>query len=118
MKTVFDHIEHVRGKPHHVRKRVAFTLAAAGAGVVGLVWLVGSVSFGLFAIQESSFAESTGQGGALATTGENGSSNLAGAAAALPASQNSANAPAHIEIVDTTPSTSGQGKAEQTIIPF
>lgn len=118
MKNIFDHIEHVRGKPHHVRKRVAFTLAAAGAGVVGLVWLVGSVSFGLFAIQESSFAESTGQGGAFVTTGENSSSNLAGVAAAPPTSQNSANTPAHIEIVNAAPLTPGQGKAEQTIIPF
>lgn len=116
MKTVFDHIEHMRGKPHHIRKRVAFTLAAAGAGVVGLVWLVGSVSLGVFAIQGSSFAESTGQGAVIVDN--TGSSNLAGAAAALPTNQNSANAPAHIEIVDIASSTPGQGKAEQTIIPF
>jgi hypothetical protein len=118
MKNIFDHIEQVRGKPHHVRKRIALAAAATGAGLVGLVWFVGSVSFGLFAIQGSSFAESAGQEGALATTGENGSSNLAGVAAAPLARQNATNAPAHIEIVDTTPSTPGQRKAEQTIIPF
>lgn len=118
MKTVFDHIENVKGKPHHVRKRIAFTAAASGAAFIGLAWLVGSVSFGTFAIQGTSFAESTGQGGALATEGGNGSSNLAGAAAALPPTSASANAPAHIEIIDAASSTAGQAKAEQTVIPF
>ncbi|MHB8709989.1 MAG: hypothetical protein ACYC6X_00315 [Minisyncoccota bacterium] len=116
MKTIFDHIEYVKGKPHHVRKQIAFTAAAMGAGLVGLVWLVGSVSLGAFAIQGTSFAESTGQAGVIATSGsDNGSSNLAGAAAALPTD---ANAPAHIEIIDTASSTAGQTKAEQTVIPF
>lgn len=119
MKTFFDHIENAREKPHHVRKRIAFTAAAVGTGFVALVWFVGSISFGLFAIQGSTFAESTGQEGALATTGANGSSNLAGAAAALPPTgQSAASAPAHIEIIDAASSTPGQGKAEQTTIPF
>ncbi len=114
MKNIFDHIERVKGKPHHIRKRIAFTAAATGTAVVALVWLVGSFSLGAFAIKENSFADSTGQESVVATEGDNGSPNLAGAAAALP----SANAPARIEIIDAVSSTSGQKKTERTIIPF
>jgi hypothetical protein len=115
MKTIFEHIEHVKGKPHHIRKRIAFASAAVGAAVIALVWLVGSFSLGLFAIQGSSFADSTGQSPVVTTNSNEENSGLAGAAAALP---QSANTPAHIEIIDASPTTSGQKKAEQTTIPF
>ncbi|MHB8660727.1 MAG: hypothetical protein ACYC75_02195 [Minisyncoccota bacterium] len=115
MKTIFDHIEQIKGKPHHVRKQIAFTAAASGAGLIGLVWLIGNISLGAFALHESTFAESTGQASVVATGAGDGSSNLAGAAAALPADTN---APAHIEIIDTASSTAGQAKTEQTVIPF
>lgn len=114
MKNVFEHIEQVKGKPHHIRKRIAFTAAAAGTAIVALVWLVGSFSLGAFAIQDNSFAESTGQENVIATGSDNGSLNLAGAVAALP----STNAPAHIEIINAASSNSGQKKTERTIIPF
>lgn len=115
MKTVFEHVEYIKGKPHHIRKRIALTTAAVGAGTIALVWLVGSISLGAFAIQGSSFADSTGQESVIVTNGDtNNSQNLAGAAAALP----SANTPAHIEIVDTNATTSAQKKPEQTTLPF
>lgn len=114
MKTIFDHIDHVKGKPHHVRKRVAFTAAACGSGLVALVWFVGSVSFGAFAIKPNSFADSTGREPVIMVDRTGVRENLAGAGAALP----SADAPAHIEIVDTTSSTSMKKQAEQTTIPF
>ncbi len=116
MKTVFDHIERVKGKPYHIRKKIAFTAAASCATLVGLVWFIGNISFGAFTIQGSSFAESVGQAGVITTSGSSEPSNLAGAAAALP-SKNT-NAPAHIEIIDTASSTVGQAGAEQTTIPF
>ena len=114
MKTLFEHIEHVKGKPHHIRKRVAFALAAGGTGVVAVVWLVGSVSLGTFALPNTSFADSTGQSPVLSSDGAGGNSNLAGAAAAL----SNENTPARIEIIDAASPTSGQKKAEQTVIPF
>jgi len=113
MKTVFEHIEQVKGKPHHIRKRIAFTAAASGAVIVALVWLVGSLSLGVFALQQNSFADAT-QKSPVITTTPGAHTGLAGAAAAL----ESAGAPAHIEIVDTTPSNSAAVKAEQTTIPF
>ncbi len=116
MKTIFAHIEQVKGKPHHIRKKIAFTVAASCATLVGLVWFISNVSLGVFTIQGSSFAESTGQTGVIATgVGENGSSNLA-AVAAMP-SEN-ANTSVHIEIIDAASSTVGQAGAEQTVIPF
>ena len=114
MKTVFEHIEYVKRKPHHVRKRIAFATATGCTAFIAFVWLAGSLWTGTFALKNSSFAESAGQSPTPATVYDSGKSGLAGAAAALPAA---ANAPAHIEIVDTASSTP-EKKAEQTIIPF
>jgi hypothetical protein len=113
MKTVFEHIEHVKGKPHHIRKRVAFATAAGVTGLIAFVWLAGSLSAGVFAIGGNSFDQSVGQSGGT-TSGSNGNSNLAGVAGAL----EGASAPAYIEIVDTASSTRPVKKAEQTTLPF
>ena len=111
MKTIFDHIERIKQKPHHIRKRIAFGTAAAGTAVIALVWLVGNLSLGTFALKESSFADAVGTGG-IEATGDV-SQNLAGAAAAL----QDEDAP-RIEIVDTSPSTQAAPKEEPTTIPF
>jgi hypothetical protein len=116
MKTVFEHVEYVKGKPHHIRKRVAFTAAACGAGLIALVWLVGSLSMGAFAIKGSNFADSTKQDGVITTSSDTSASQLAGAGAASVFNK-PADVPAHIEIVNTTP-TAPQKQAEQTTIPF
>ena len=114
MKNIFEHIEHLKGKPHHIRKRVAFATATGVTAVIALVWLVGSVSSGVFAIQGSTFAESTGEQPIVTTGTAGGNSGLAGAAAALPDA--GANAPAHIEIIDAATAT--PAKPPQTVIPF
>jgi len=116
MKTVFEHIEHVRGKPHHVRKRVAFASAAIGTIAIALVWFVGSLSFGTFAISSNSFADGTGHSSSVTTESTDVNAGLAGAAAALP--PQSVNAPAHIEIIDTSPATPEKKPTEETTIPF
>jgi len=114
MKTIFDHIENARSKPHHVRKRIAFGVSAGATALIALVWLIGSISTGAFAIKGSNFADSTGQSQIVTTSAGNTQNNIAGAAAALP----SANTPAHIEIIDSASSTSAKHAAEQTTIPF
>lgn len=113
MKTVFEHIEYVKGKPHHVRKGIAFSAATGCTALVAFVWLAGSLWSGAFALKSSSFADSARQSPETVVY-DSGKSGLAGVAAALPAAEN---APAHIEIVDAASSTS-EKKAEQTIIPF
>ena len=114
MKTILDHIEHVQSKPHHVRKRIAFTSAALSTAFIALVWLAGSIGSGAFAIRDNSFA-SAGQEGAVA--GANPAvSGVAGAAAALPAQ--SASAPARIEIIDASAPAAPQKQTEKTTIPF
>ena len=102
MKTIFEHIEHMKGKPHHVRKRVAFVTAACGTAVIALVWLVGSLGTGAFAIRGATFAESTG----------------AEPAAATAAAVESADVPAHIEIIDASSPAFKAKQTEQTTIPF
>ncbi len=110
MKKVLEHIEYIKGKPHHVRKQVAFGAATLVSALIAFVWLASNVAAGTFALRDSSFAASTGQDDAVVTSGTQG---LAGAAAAL---EDSKDAPAHIEIVDTTPAPKKQ--PEQTILPF
>ncbi|MFA5744786.1 MAG: hypothetical protein WC887_01070 [Candidatus Paceibacterota bacterium] len=114
MKTLFEHIENAKGKPHHIRKRIAFATATGMSALIAFVWFAGSLATGSFAVRDTSFADAGVQGNIEATSNGNVSDNLAGAAAAL---QNK-NAPAHIEIVDTASSTRSAKKAEQTTIPF
>lgn len=116
MKTFFEHIAYVKGKPHHIRRQIAFSVAAAGSVFVALIWFVGSAATGAFAIQGSDFAMSTGQGNAVVTTNDSGNQNIAGAGAAAVLQETGAGA--HIEIVDTSASTSPAKKSEQTTLPF
>ena len=114
MKTIFDHIEHAKGKPHHVRKQIAFGAATSVTAFIALMWFGQSISSNAFAIQGTSFAESTGQETVVVTGAEDRNQNLAGAAAAFEANSG----PARIEIVDTASSTRKTKQAERTIIPF
>ncbi|MDD3530998.1 MAG: hypothetical protein PHV99_00130 [Candidatus Pacebacteria bacterium] len=117
MKTIFEHIEHIKGKPHHIRKRVAYAAAACGASLIALIWLAGSISTNAFAISGNSFAESVEKGNTLTTGADTtATSQLAGAGAA--AVLQDAETPAHIEIVNTTPEPSKGKQAEQTTLPF
>lgn len=113
MKTVREHIAHVQGKPHHIRKQVALTLAAGGATFIGLVWFMSSWYLGAFAIPSTSFADRAVEPTVAARTAAPSNEQFAGAAAAL----QSADEPAHIEIVDA-PSASAKKPPEQTTIPF
>lgn len=114
MKTVFEHIEYVKGKPRHVREKIAFAAATGCTAFIAFVWLVVSLSTGTFALKNSSFVGSVGRVPTSAPAYDGEKSGLAGAAAALSADEN---APAHIEIVDVATSTT-EKRAEQTILPF
>jgi len=115
MKTVFEHIEHVKGKPHHIRRQVAFGASAVVTVVIALIWLTSNVASGSFAIRGSDFAMSNGQGNIVATTSDSVNQSLAGVGAASVLQDTTV--PAHIEIVDT-PAASPKKQPEQTTIPF
>lgn len=112
MKSALEHLETLKAKPHHVRKRIAFTTAGLGAAVLGLAFFGVSLASGTYAIKGSNFADVSGAAPQVATTSPSGE--LAGAAAAL---DQSASAPAHIEIVDAS-SSSPTATAKPTVIPF
>jgi len=116
MKTIFEHIEYVKGKPHHIRKQVALAAAAGVTALIALVWLGASLGTGALALKGTSFADSAKGTGTITTGTAEQNSALAGAAAALP--NTSVRTPARIEIVDTPSSNSSEKKAEQTTIPF
>lgn len=109
MKAVFDHIERVKGKPHHVRRKVAFGTAFGVTASIALLWFGFTLSAGTFALQGTTFAESTGAAPAKPTPGD--SSLLAGAAAAFPKKEEP-----RIEIVDVT--KPAPSEPEATILPF
>ena len=110
MKTLTDHIEYIKGKPHHVRRSVAFGVSGAFTAFVGLVWISGNLISGAFYVQGSSFAESNTTGVQVAAPSN---ANVAGAAAAFSAAQ----APS-IQIVDTSSSSIKTQAPEPTVIPF
>ncbi len=113
MRTLSQHIEYVKGQPHHVRKQVAIAAAAGGTALVALVWLVGSITTGAFAIGNTPAASAVTTGGDVS-----GNQNLAGAGAAAALPQTDVT-PAHIEIIDAAPAAGAASKKpEQTTIPF
>ena len=116
MKNIFEHIEHVKGKPHHVRKRVAFGAAAVCTAVIAFAWLAGSISTGAFALKDTSFAQSTGEDILQTVSSDNTNEQLAGVGVASVLERTSA--PARIEIIDSASSASSVKKVEQTVIPF
>lgn len=119
MKSLAHHINHIKSKPHHVRRRIAFGVAGALAVFIGVVWIAGSLSLGTFAVNGSSFAQSTGAEVPVPQAGQSSQqAALAGAAAALQQTETAS----HIEIVNpqspTATTASSSDTAGQTIIPF
>ena len=117
MKTVFQHIEHAKGKPHHIKKRIVFASAGVGTALVALIWVAGSLSSGSFAIKGSTFADSSNPE-PVVTVGSNTTGNVGSGVAGAASAISDPKAPAHIEIVDTSSSTPPKKSAEQTTIPF
>lgn len=85
---------------------------------IAFVWFVGSLVTGSFAVSGTSFADAGVQGNIETTSGGNGSDSASSGIAGVAAALQNENAPAHIEIVDTSASTRPARKAEQTTIPF
>jgi len=111
MKKLTDHIEYVKGQPHHVRRSVAFGTAGGFAAFVGLIWISGSLATGAFHIQGATFADANTPTAVEAVAPSD--SGVAGVAAALAAPK-----AAHIEIIDTSSTTAPSEKPEPTVIPF
>jgi len=114
MKNIFEHVEYIKGKPHHIRKSVAFAIATTITAIIAIAWLTINLSMGNFAIQGSSFADSVGQDSVQVLGGKSDNKNVAGAAAAV----SDDSGPARIEIIDANPSTKKPVLIEQTTIPF
>ena len=114
MKSLLDHVEHLKKKPHHIRRKVAVAVAGGISGGIALIWLVASLASGSFAVPNTSFADLYTQRPTVATTSPGDTSGLAGAAASVDAQK----APAPIEIVDTSSNASSSDTPEQTTIPF
>lgn len=116
MQFLFDAVERAKQKPHHIRHRIAVSVAGIGAGFVALVWLSVSLSQNAFAIKGTTFAESVGATNTVETVTETRSQQVAGAGAALDAKTD--DGPARIQIVNVVATSTPAPAKEQTIIPF
>lgn len=120
MRTVLQHIDRVKERPHHVRRRIAFGTATVLASAIALVWLGTSLATGAFAIQGATFAEANGVAPveAVADAGS-GASGVAAVAATAVATETPAPepAPAPIEVIPTKPKAS-RTSSGPTVIPF
>ncbi len=115
LNKILGHIEYLKTQPHETRRKVAFGAAAAGSGFIALVWLAGSLATGAFALKGNPDVANAGQEAVITVTPDGTPvAGLAGAAAAL----QEPDAPAHIEIVDTTPKKEEVKQPEKTILPF
>lgn len=116
MKTLAHHIEHVRGRPPHVRKQITFALALGVTALIALLWLVISLETGAFYIQGTSFADA---GNAAATTAS-APSNTSLLGSAISAFSGTTT-PAQLQVVNPTPTASAPQEnpsQTQTVIPF
>ncbi|MGH7175282.1 MAG: hypothetical protein ACREGR_02915 [Minisyncoccia bacterium] len=118
MKTLGHHISVVRSKPAHVRKQVAFALAAGATALIALIWLVASLSAGSFHIADSSFADAESAPAAGTASSASNTSLLGAALSAFSA----APAPAQLEVVGASASATAPSAASaedtRTFIPF
>lgn len=114
MQALFRHIDRVKEKPHHVRRKVALATASGITAFIAVAWFAYSLSVGGFAIQGATFADSVGASGSTVTAG--GSEGLAGAAAAP--SWGTPKEEPRIEIIDPKTSQTKRSAPEPTIIPF
>ncbi len=105
-----DFIEHLRAKPDHVRKQIAFGASLGITGTVALMWAVAFMSSG--ALMRS--PEPTDSGITSALSEQKGAS-LLGAIGALTTQEDGS-----IMVVGTSASSTGKSEApdERTVIPF
>lgn len=119
MKTAAQHIEYIRSKPHHVRKRIVFVASSVITGFIAFIWIVTGLVTDSFAVKQSSFADATGgsdTGVAVVQVNANRQGLAAVGAAVIPQSTNSA--PAQIEVVNSVPVVSPIDQSNKTVIPF
>jgi hypothetical protein len=113
-----DHIERLRAKPEHIRKRIAIGTSVGVTAVVALVWLTTLVTSGTLALNLVSPGGNIAEGGsgnvqgAVAETQTN-FSQLLGAVGAISSSSTDPN----LIIVDQAPTTT-PANSNPTVIPF
>lgn len=93
MSTLTQHLETLRAKPYHVRRRIAHSTAGLVTALVALVWLTVSLNAGRFAIHETPFRSPNVE--AIVNGVPGTSAALAGVAAAASEQER-----ASIEIID------------------
>jgi hypothetical protein len=113
-----DYIEHLKSKPEHVRRRIAFGTSAGITGVVAVAWLVALSTSGTLALT-SPEVQNTAE---LKTAVQETSSSFAELMGAASAYQSAAQGESELIIVDAQSSSTLDAPADptegKTVIPF
>jgi|CXWL01.1.fsa_nt_gi hypothetical protein len=112
------HIQHLKEKPEHVRRRIAVGTSAGVTVIVALVWMVTLSSSGVLALKNAPTSESENVAES-ARSAKEGITSLLGAVGAAPGESTS---PA-LSIIDNGASSTLDQKQNQpssnaTVIPF
>jgi hypothetical protein len=122
---MFEHLERLRNKPHHVRRNIALGSAGALTALLAVGWLTATIAGGSLALQPVPL-DPTGATAAIASSVSDTSSSfsqLLGAVGAATGISGSSTAP-QLQIVDGAQSSTLAAKvststaSSQTVIPF
>ena len=120
MAAIFEHLERLRAKPHHVRRQIALGTSVAVTALVAVGWLGALASSPKFALNPETAGDGVDMQSAVTETRSNFSELVGAAGAAFGATSS----PAQVIVVDTkTRSTldvprDNYNDTRETVIPF
>ena len=121
-KRIIDHVEHLRARPEHVRRRIALATSIGVTSLVALGWVVALTTSGTLALKsDDALAQVPSQVGAdLAQTSAETQNNFSGLLGAANAAIEGSSSPADLTIVQTQASSTldRPDPSTQTVIPF
>lgn len=112
--SLLDHLEHLRAKPEHIRKRIAFFTASGVTLAVALLWMVS------FTMSDTLALDSQGVPTNLSTVNEGTRQDFSTLLGAANAFQSAVEEGPGVEVVETNASSTieEQTPEERTVIPF
>lgn len=120
-----DYVAKLKGKPEHIRKRIAFGASAGVTGLIALAWIGTMVTTGAFTMgAKSTVADSNQNSAPVALTDTNVKSNFSQLAGAVAAATGATTSQPSLTIIDGKASSTldatqpAPNNSSATVIPF
>lgn len=112
--SLLDQLEHLRAKPEHVRRQIAFTTASGVTLVVLAAWFIS------FTVSDTLALDSQGVPTNISTVSEGAREDFSTLLGAANAFQSTIEAGPGVEVVETNASSTLEANTsdERTVIPF